>query len=238
MKKDGMRACLRIVVSIAIVLFIFEGLANAQQRYSLSKYFPLSEGATWTYLRIKTTPPNDIEVNCIAKINDPSFGWIYRRFLFDSGEQVPSYSYNDMNWSKSGLEVYRSGNNNLSAVSGGYTIYDPPLVRFPASMTIGETFTQTGIATEYDLNGIQQSQYSFSWTITLVGVENLQVYIGTVTNCLKFDVTLSAGSENEQWTLWLASGIGEVKSVEPGQVGQLLSFTKGGMTYYPIPPTP
>ena len=218
MKKGGVKVCMRVVVSVAMVLIIFEGLAHAQQRYSLSSYFPLTEGATWTYLLIKPSPDlNDVEVYSIARINDPNFGFIYRRFLFDSGEQALLYTYDDMKWSQKGLEVYRKVERNLIP-GGDSTIYDPPLVRFPASMSIGETFTDT----------------NYEWSITLEAAETVTVGIGTFTNCLKFEISY----DGETWNIWLARGIGVVKNEQGLEVGGLVSFTKGGTTYYPIDPVP
>jgi hypothetical protein len=215
-----------------MALLIFEGLAHAQ-KYALKNYFPLAGGATWTYRTIKTDPPNDIEVNCIKSINDQSLGKIYRKFLFDSGEQEEFYGYEDLKWSKSGLEVYRRGYRNLSG-AGGYTLFDPPVIRFPASMLIGQTFTQNGTSTDFDLDGNQIGKsYSFSWEITLQGVETVQVGIGTLADCLRFEIA----SEGEQYTLWLARGIGVVKSqeAEGGDASGILSFTKGSRTYHPTP---
>lgn len=218
MKKGGVRMCLRVVVSVAMVVIFFEGLAHAQQRYSLSSYFPLSEGATWTYLLIKPSPDlNDVEVYSIARINDPTFGFIYRRFLFDSGEQALQYGYEDMKWTQNGLEVYRRGERNL--IGGGeFITYDPPLLRFPASMSIGETFTDG----------------NYGWSITLEAAETVTVGIGTFTNCLKFEISY----DSEIWNIWLARGIGVVKNEQGSEVGGLVSFTKGGTTYYPIDPVP
>jgi hypothetical protein len=231
MKKNGVRLCLLVAVSFAMVLLISEGSIYAQQQYSLSQYFPLTKGATWTYLRIKTSAPNDIEVNCIAPITDSKFGLISRKFLFDSGEKDPSYSYEDMKWTTTGLKIYRSGDRNLVSVSGGYTLYNPPLKRFPASMSVGQILTQKGTATEYDLNGNQVGSYPYYWKITLKSVETVQTYIGTIANCLKFNID----NGEEKWSIWLASNIGMVKSAEVGQDGRLLSFTKEGKTYYPTP---
>jgi hypothetical protein len=244
MKREKVRLCLRVVVSLAMVLLIFNGLAHAQQRYSLSPYYPLTEGATWTYVTVKTPNPNDIEVYSMAKISDSIKGNFYRRFLFDSGEQP--YSYQDMNWTRNGLEVYKAGEKDLLAGGGSdsYTIYDPPLLRFPASMSIGSayTFVQTGTATEY-VNGTPGSTYNYSWKITLEGIDDIETYIGTFAGCLKFAVefktTDSNGGtiEDEKWTFWLARGYGQVRSEEiPGpEHTEILSYTKGNTTYYPIP---
>lgn len=243
MKREEVRLCLRVVVSLAMVLLIFNGLAHAQQRYSLSPYYPLTEGATWTYVTVKTPGPNDIEVYSMAKISDSIKGNIYRRFLFDSGEQP--YSYEDMNWTRNGLEVYKTGEKDLLAVGESYTIYDPPLLRFPASMSIGSAnkFEQTGTATEY-VNGVLGSTYNYTWTITLEGIEDIETYIGTFAGCLRFSVEFkttdsNTGSiiEDEKWKFWLSRGYGVVKSEEvPGpEHTEILSYTKGNTTYYPIP---
>ena len=246
MSREKVRLGLRLIVSLAMVLFIFSGLAHAQQRYSLKKYFPLTEGATWTYMTVKTPDPNDIEVYSMAKISDQNQnkGTIFRRFLVDSGE--PPYSYEDMNWTKNGLEVYKTGEKDLLGVGGGHTLYDPPLMRFPASMTIGQAFEQTGIASEY-VNGNENpiGSYNFTWKITLAGIENqnLETYIGTFSGCLRFEVEFKtqdgngATIEEEKWSFWLARGFGVVRSAEvPGpEHTEILSFTKGTKTYYPIP---
>jgi hypothetical protein len=149
---------------------------------------------------------------------------------FDSGElDSYDYSYESLAWTQEGLKLYK-----LVCSEGSYLTYEPPAIKFPASIRVGETFRHSCEITEYDSSGHIVDSWPYSIELTLDGVEDVEVLAGSFARCLKLSGTEADEGHESELTYWLAPGIGEVKRIFPGdEERELISFTGRGKTYCP-----
>ena len=200
---------------------------GGQRRYFLEKYFPMEEGITWNYLQTYADGHTNYEVFCVGGTEAVDGGVADKKWEFDSGEST--YGYNCMAWTKEGLMLY----NGVSS-DGSYSTFEPPAMILPRLIRVGETFEHTGTRTEYDAGGGIVGTWPFSMELTLDGEEDVEVLAGRFTGCLKFSGTENDEGEESEVTLWLASGIGDVKRGFSGdEERELISFTDRNTTYHP-----
>jgi len=157
-------------------------------------------------------------------------------FEFDSGSISGSnfeYDYECKAWSSLGLKTYK-----VVCSDGSYRIFDPPVLSFPLTMGLGDTFKHTSTCDEYDSAGNFLYSSNFTIHLTLEKEEVITVKAGTF-NCLKFSGwELDEGVESNL-DIWLARKIGEVfRKYSDGSGGLiekrgLISFTNGHFTYCP-----
>ena len=200
-------------------------------KYLLGQYYPLAEGITWNYLQTYAEGNKNYEVYCVGGTELVNNEAANRLWNFDSGnfeEGEPDYSYECMAWTPEGLKVYKR-----ICSDGSYSTYDPPMIKLPRSIQVGETFSNTTTITEYDAGGNPVESSTLSMNITLEGQGDVEVLAGSFARCLKFlIVEEDEGGQGEQ-TLWLAHGIGEVKSTCAEFDRELISYTGQGTTYCP-----
>ena len=195
----------------------------------LTQYLPLAEGITWNYLQTYADGRKNYEVFCVGGTEPVNGAVAHRLWEFDSGElEYADYWYECMAWTDEGLKTYKS-----VCSDGSYLMFDPPAMH-PASIRIGETFKHTCMVTEHNADGRVVGSWPYSRELTLEGEEDVEVMAGSFAACLKFSGTEVDEGQTDQFTLWLAPGIGEVKRVFPGDEDrELISFTGRGITYCP-----
>lgn len=204
--------------------------SDDSNRYYLKDYLPLEEGITWNYLQTYADGHKNYEVHCIAGtqlINDIV---THKMWEFDSGElDWNDYAYGCITWTKEGLTKYKSVRSD-----GSYTLIVPPLIRFPASIRLGDTFKHSCEITEYDQYDHIVATWPYSIELTLEGVEDVEVLAGSFTRCLKLSGTEVDEGQEAEIIYWLALGVGEVKRIFPDEEErELIYFTDQGKTYYP-----
>jgi hypothetical protein len=229
MNWRGLYSICVLVTLIFTMTFIFTGSAAAQ-KYDLKPYSPLKKGITWNYLQTYIDGSKDYEVACVGGTETVRGKVTKKMWEFDSGElEDHDYSYDCKAWTTKGLKLYKSVTS-----TGSYIIYDPPAVILPATMRVGGTFQFTSTRTSYDPSGIVKHTGPYTIELTLMGKEVITVRSGRY-NCLKFSGSVLEAGDWADFTMWLASGIGEVKKVLIG-IGEseLMSFTMGDNTYFPV----
>ncbi|MBN2593027.1 MAG: hypothetical protein JXA81_05935 [Sedimentisphaerales bacterium] len=201
-------------------------------KYLLAQYYPLDEGITWNYLQTYAEGNKNYEIYCIGGTEAVGNEAADRLWNFDSGnfeEGEPDYSYECMAWTPEGLKVYKR-----ICSDGSYSIYDPPMIKLPRSIQVGETLSNTTTITEYDADGNPIESSTLRMDITLEGQEDVEILAGSFAKCLMFSGTESDDFSDDEFTLWLATGIGEVKSTCADFDRELVSYTASGITYCPV----
>ena len=218
-----------LTILILAIILVFNGSAEAQD-YNLKRYSPLKEGITWNYLQIYNDGSKNYEVLCIGGTEQVNGIVTIKEWGFDSGEiEYYDYIYECKAWTGQGLTTYKSVRSD-----GSYVNYDPPLT-IPHFASLGDTFEQNSTCTEYDPDGNVVSIWSYISQITLEAEEDVTVRAGHFSGCLKISVRELDEGEWSDITLWLAPRIGDVKRVFAGKESrELLSFTAGRRTFYPI----
>jgi hypothetical protein len=199
-------------------------------RYYLKDYLPLEEGITWNYLQTYADGHKNYEVQCIGGTQLIDDIVTHKMWEFDSGElEDCDYWYECIAWTKEGLTEYKSVSSD-----GSYNISDPPLIWFPASIRLGETFKHSCEITEYDKYDRVVATWPYSIELTLERVEDIEVLAGNFTQCLRFFGTEVDEGQEAEIIYWLAPGVGEVKRAFPDdEERELIYFTNRGKTYYP-----
>jgi len=173
----------------------------------------------------------NVEIYCVGgteTINDEATN---KQWNFDSGnfqEGEPDYCYECTAWTPEGLKVYKR-----ICSDGSYRIYDPPMIKLPRSIQVGKTFSNTTTITEYDAGGNPVESSTLSMNITLEGQEDVEILAGSFVKCLKLLIVEEDEGGQDEQTLWLANGIGEVKSTCDEFDRELISYTGSGITYCP-----
>ena len=206
------------------------GKSGGSYKYRLEKYYPLAEGITWNYLQSYQDGHKDYEIFCIGGteiINDETTN---KQWEFDSGElaYTSDIFYTCLAWTEEGLKVYK-----WVCSDGSYTLYNPPSIRLPKWMQVGETFSHTTTTTEYDTGGNPVESSTLNMEITLEGIEDVEVYAGIFKGCLKLSIVEADEGGPDQTIIWLAPGIGEVKSTTDDENRELISYTGQGKTFFP-----
>lgn len=220
--------CVGLTAVILTMMFFLKESAEGGQ-YGLKKYLPLSEGITWNYLQQYQDGSKNYEVYCVGGTEEVE-GQVTKKYWgFDSGSLEDfEIVYGCKAWTRDGLISYKTVYSD-----GSYVICDPPM-SIPLHMGLGDTLENESVCREYDSNGNVVNTWNYIEELTLEAEEDITVMAGTFVGCLRF-----SGSEHEdgnlyEFTIWLAPGIGEVKRVFPdSEERELISFTKGGTTYYP-----
>ena len=203
---------------------------DGSDRYFLKDYLPLTEGTVWNYLQTYADGHKNYEVHSIGGTQLIDDIVTNKMWEFDSGElDWYDYAYECVAWTKEGLTEYKS-----IRPDGSYNISNPPTIRFPASIRLGETFEHSCEITEYDKYDRVVDTWPYSIELTLERVEDIEVLAGKFTQCLwLFGKEIDEGQEAEI-IYWLAHGVGEVKRVFPDEEErELIYFTDRGKTYYP-----
>jgi len=188
-------------------------LATPPARYSLSDYYPLAEGDTWT---INTNWGVTTET---ISGTEEIWGSLYARQVNDEG--YASY------WQASSDGLRNSGW--YEPGTGTVTLNPPLLLR--NCLELGYSESQS-LPTYLNGSPIGVTQVTY----TLVGLETITVPAGTFEDCVKLDVTFQpAGEPAERFYTWVAKGVGQVRRDERpfGGTGweELLAASVSGVDY-------
>ena len=142
--------------------------------YTISEYFPLGQGDTWTYY------------------HDSDY---YRTFTVSGTEAVDGVIAAKKVKDDGSYELWTSDSNGLT-LYGAYEVEDcgwgvisvSPVGSFtPGTMSIGETHSGTGTLTYTKCTDAPMIG-TISSVVTLEGTENVTVPAGTFNDCLKFSI--------------------------------------------------
>jgi hypothetical protein len=186
-------------------------LDMATPTYSITEYFPLSEGDRWVNQLeggevFTRTVSGTVELHgrtCVRILdaaNDAGDYWIgepdglHYAGEFDSGEE---YSF------------------------------DPP-IRFPNGIAVGDSGVEN---TTVYLLGVNDGAGTMGWE--LVAVETVTVPAGTFEGCMKVRLTPDYGGSTSDFYIWFAHGVGMVKfeSLTDPEAWELQSADVGGTQY-------
>ncbi|MEZ6188738.1 MAG: fasciclin domain-containing protein [Planctomycetota bacterium] len=183
-------------------------LLPEEQRFDVGEYFPVAPQRDYVYRRTLTRRGGRSERSQLVREGSPGPDGLVR---FDDNEG----------------EFLLMGSRDGRPVMGGQSMraqgfeqrYEPPIPLFPRQAAIGERHTyRSKIAHE---TRFMTFEGTLEREVELVGVEDVETPAGTFPACLKFKVTSANRPYGErrpfvartEETVWLAKGVGEVKSV-------------------------
>jgi hypothetical protein len=203
------RAALPLCCVLAVALFWV--CAASAQEYVLKDYMPQGIGSKWTMKSTGGRGEETLTVEVTERVDI-------------NGAQVP------MTVTKGADGRVRTGIADLASPDK-YTVYgqlfggrpgaggapaeptrmdyNPP-AEFPGKLTVGQT-AEAAYKTKF---GDREADVTMK--IELAGLENVIVPKGTFDNCLKLVITTKFGDREMKRTVWLAKGVGAVKTERPG----------------------
>jgi hypothetical protein len=209
MKKRKILFNLIIFAACCLVFLVGDTLA-----YEMQEYFPLNEGDFWVYsLKVNEGGKDSIEEEIIKIKGTEDFGGVETKKMLSAKTENQCLSID-----AEGVKLYKAWG--WAGVGGDYEIYNPPKVLFP-NMSIGETKNYKLDIGTYGINDVisKTSLKSGTLTITLDGIEDVEVPAGKFKDCLKFTTIYDYKWINKEqqpskqiFVTWLAKGIGKIKS--------------------------
>jgi hypothetical protein len=171
--------------------------------FTMSEYFPLGQGDTWTYreedeeLTVKT-------ISGTEKIN----GVDAAKMIDEDGDYQLWTNSNGLVWYKE----YDA--DDIPGCGWEQLIFNPPINASGPVVFVGSTYASNTTLTETDCTGSSATS-SLSYEFSIEGIENVTVPAGTFINCLKIkgNLTVNGSTQTSEMTIWLAKGLGEVKSI-------------------------
>jgi len=219
---------------LAVGLLVLFAFAAVAQEYTLQEYMPQAMGSKWT---VKSTGGRGDETLTISITKTMDFGGTQVPLaLTQAADGTPRSGALEL-VSADKYTLYGSMFGGRRGGGGGGELttipYDPP-VEFPGELTVGQSVEQT------TKMGTGDRQGTVTIKLQLAAVENVTVPKGTFENCLKLLYTTTfAVAEGGQTppartrTVWLAKGVGAVKTERPGfgdrpaTITELVDFTLG-----------
>ncbi|MEW6418018.1 MAG: fibronectin type III domain-containing protein [Nitrospirota bacterium] len=200
--------------------------------YNIAEYLPLAQGDTWSY---RDTVDGDLETDIISGTENINGVDAAKKIDEDGDYQL---------WTNSnGITFYKKYDaDDLDEDCGeghgwSQSVFTPPITATPAEVCIGAKYTSTFTSYYTNCRGESKTATS-SMEFTIEGIEDVTVTAGTFKDCLKGKTKSSNMFSDEgqigsgESTIWLAKGVGVVKSIdESGHPQDLLSATVGGVHY-------
>ena len=200
-------------------------------------YFPLVQGSAWSF-QVSDTTTETPDPNTATISGTNSIGGVVTTVFSETNSHNDGAADSYLTKNSHGLTYH--GNNDSTDILTAQLV--PFLaLRFPFGT--GSTFEQINkkglnFGEDLDLDGINEKADLVS-IVTVKGFENVKVRAGTFSNCVKVErqatVTVIASSNGTRQsgqgteTIWLASGIGQVKHVSQSAgrtvTEELTSFT-------------
>jgi hypothetical protein len=182
---------------------IADNPADNGTTFTISEYFPLGQGDTWTYreedqeLTVKT-------ISGTEKIN----GVDAAKMIDEDGDYYLWTNSNGLVWHKE----YDA--DDIPGCGWEQLIFNPPIVASGAIVSVGSTYASNTTLIQTDCTN-SSATVSVSYEFSIEGLENVIVPAGTFNNCIRIKGILSVngGTETNEITIWLAKGLGEVKSI-------------------------
>lgn len=186
-------------------------------------YFPVYEGATWTYNQTGPAGPQT-KIDTITDVGTD--GFLVETTLTDSGGTINMVT----TWTctSDGLVMAQSDGGLFSAVaqgSGGnvtQTTLSNSGVTMPASFNAGDTWTQTTVVQV--ASSVINDTVTTTMTFKAVGVEQVTVPAGAF-SAMRIDihsdiVFAQGGSMAQDLTEWVVPEVGVVKTVNGASFGE------------------
>lgn len=198
--------------------------------FTISEYFPLGQGDTWTYRE----EDNDVTVKTISgteKIN----GVDAPKMIDEDGDYYLWTNSNGLVWYKE----YDA--DDIPGCGWGQLIFNPPIYASGPVVSVGSVSASATVLTATECTG-GSATASISYEFRIEGIEDVTVPAGTFTHCLRIKGTLAlnGGTQTTELTIWLAKGVGEVKEISIDRqngvimntwTDDLMSAVVGGVHY-------
>jgi hypothetical protein len=198
--------------------------------FTISEYFPLEQGNTWTYIE----EDNQLTVQRVSgtqKIN----GVNAIKVIDEDGDYFLYGNTNGFLW----YEQYDA--DDIPGCGWEKQILDPPVKFCDSVVSVGSTYASTTTLKKTDCKGNSASIY-LSYGFTIEGIEDVTVPAGTFNDCLKITgiITVNGSTQTNEQYIWLAKGLGQVKSIsvdkDNGSIintwtDDLVSAVVGGVHY-------
>ncbi|MDQ7787727.1 MAG: hypothetical protein RDU01_08960 [Thermodesulfovibrionales bacterium] len=171
--------------------------------FTMSEYFPLGQGDTWTYRE----DDDDLTVKTISgteKINS-----IDAAKIIDEDGDYYLWTNND------GLAWHKEYDaDDVPGCGWEQFNFNPPIIASGAIVSIGSTYASTSTVSKTDCTG-GSATLTVSYVFSIEGIDSVTVPAGTFNNCLRLKgiLTVNGSTETNEMTIWLAKGVGKVKSI-------------------------
>lgn len=214
-KRSGrFKSGLQLLLPVGILIFVTSAYA-----FNLKEYYPLREGSKWEY---QITVHEDGQDHTYKE----SFN-ISGKEKISEVENVRMVSSDNESISRC-LAIDKEGVKKFKEYSvDNFRVFNPPMMLFPADIKIGESreYAVNSMSVRHKSNDVpavvSSGLYTGSVKITLEPPESVVVPAGTFDNCLKFSLVYNyKGTKRygeNKYSIWLASGVGEVKEVCEGK---------------------
>ncbi len=197
--------------------------AFPSQRTSMPQaadFFPLQNGKKWNYSIIDTQYP------------DKNGSLVITALGGNKTEEL--YTYANTIYNKRAISQYVVDANGISVA--GYTNYlngvityvssnSPYMVLVPANLSSGAVVNNSYTTSDANSSGAVEYTHIYSANITVIGIEKVSVPAGTF-DCVRVQIStnLTASNTTVNNTIWLAKGVGLVKSTYDTVSTELVSY--------------
>jgi hypothetical protein len=198
--------------------------------FTISEYFPLEQGNTWTYRE----EDDDLTVKTISgteKIN-----------AVDAAKMIDEDGDYSLWTNTNGLVWYKEYDaDDIPGCGWKQQLFNPPIHASDPVVSVGSTYASYTVLTKIDCTG-SSATASVSYEFSIEGIENVTVPAGTFNNCLRIKgiLSMNGGAQTSELTIWLAKGVGEVKEISVSKQNgitvniwsrNLVSAVVGGVSY-------
>jgi hypothetical protein len=227
-----MRMLLLAVLTLSTVVMGAAAAQDAAPTYLLKDYMPQAEGAKWI---MKTTNQQGAETTLTTTVGKPK--------EVDGQQAFPMLTTNaDGQLMRGTLETVtdnayylfgaiRGQRNQQGDQPATESLYDPMVV-FPARLAVGQKAEAT---TKIQM---RDQPVETKMVLELAAVESVTVPKATFDDCLKLVYATGNGDRVMKRTVWVAKGIGIVKTEQPGFGQNPQPRVTELMEYVPAPPPP
>lgn len=216
--------------------------------YDTAEYSPLSQGDTWTTREIEQKG-EEVHENIDTKVisgTEKIKGVVATKIL------EPGSGYYDLMTNTSGIMLYKTYDPTFEddvLVEETIITYNPPLMYVPPRLSVGTRYSFKTTVTSKSTLG-SKAIINGTHKMIVEGIEDVTVAAGTFDDCLRIKfidsmtVKGTKQKESSETTIWLAKGVGTVKSTQTEihfvddieverdiSTKEILSATVGGVNY-------
>jgi hypothetical protein len=192
--------------------------------YNIAEYFPLGQGDTWIW---EYDGDETQTISGTETIN----GVVTAKRIDEDGDY-------ELFTNSNGITLYKNYDaDDLEGCGWSQSVFTPPITATPAEVSIGAKYTSNFTTNYTNCRGESKTTTS-SMEFTVEGIEDVTVPAGTFKDCLKLKMKSNNMFSDEgqiqsgEETIWLAKGVGEVKSIPTnGDPDDLISATVSGVHY-------
>jgi len=203
---------------------------NNGTEFTMSEYLPLGQGDIWTYRE----EDNELTVKTVSGTENIN-GVDAAKIIDEDGDYQLWTNSNGIIWYKE----YDA--DDIPGCGWKQLIFDPPIHASAPVVSVGSTYSANTTLTETNCTG-SSSTSSVSYDFSIEGIENVTNPAGTFNNCLRIKgiLTVNGSTQTNEMTIWLAKGVGEVKTISISKqngttvntwTSDLVSAVVGGVSY-------